>query len=99
MVWGGFATHPNSHSWWTAGVGLQPSLPEGRVLPSFKVSFLRLMNSSEETARGTACLSSGSEAELLRCRQKWPGPGQEGELGLQVKVLGITLTGSAPPRF
>lgn len=37
-------------------MGLQPSLPEGRVLPRFKVSFLRPMNSSEEMARGTACL-------------------------------------------
>ena len=37
-------------------MGLQPSLPEGRVLTKFKVSFLRLLNSSEETARGTACL-------------------------------------------
>ena len=80
LVLGGCATHPRSHSWWTTGLGLQPSLPEGRALPTFKVSFLRLLNSSVGEARGTACLH-GSEAEVLPSTQRTDLGGEGGGAG------------------
>lgn len=85
---GRFCNSPKlTHSWWTAGLGLQPSLPEGRVLPTFKVSFLRLMTIAAKRQQEAQLVSPVSLKEFPAVTEvTWAGAG--GELGLQVKVLG-----------